>query len=255
MNTPQASALLSKHQPRKSQQGIALVFVLLMLVIAFSMAVITARMTLQGDKATRNDRDRQIAFQAAELALHDAELDLMDVNLTDKAKKSGGSNKGRACKIGNPEAHVDFEPGCGKKSDGDRLGLCRYDPANPSQKPYQRVDWGKARTSNDRSYVNFGEFTGRGDQLINQLSEGFGNGVMSAMPPKYIIVESIPRTFQIPLGGSQTYQMKHAYKVYALGYGASKDTQVMLEAEFYKPLLEQACTAESAPTPTPTPTP
>jgi len=56
------------------QGGIALVFVLLMLAVAMGLALITARMTLMGDKASRNDRDRQIAFQAAELALNDAEL-------------------------------------------------------------------------------------------------------------------------------------------------------------------------------------
>ena len=57
------------------QRGIALVFVLLMLAVAMGLALITARMTLMGDKASRNDRDRQIAFQAAELALNDAELE------------------------------------------------------------------------------------------------------------------------------------------------------------------------------------
>ena len=40
-------------------------------VIAISAALFSARMTLLGDKASRNDRDRQVAFQAAELALND----------------------------------------------------------------------------------------------------------------------------------------------------------------------------------------
>jgi len=41
--------------------------------------------------------------------------------------------------------------------------------------------------------------------------------------------------------GNAVVPIKYAYKVYALGYGANENTQVMLEGEFYKPMLDKFC--------------
>lgn len=220
MNTPQNFKPKHSAPTAQQQNGVALVFVILMLAVAIGVVVISARMTLSGGKASTNDRDRQIALQAAELALNDAELDLMDVNLTDKSPNPvAGATKGRACKFGNPEfpllARVAGE--CGKKSsaDGNQHGLCA--PSSGSNTPaYQLVDWTEAEDNNDRAYVLFGEFTGRQGQL--QLA----TGIAPAKAPRYIIVEYPPQ--------GDIYK----YKVYALGYGANASTQVMLEGEFTK---------------------
>ena len=128
---------LFPSQPPRAQRGIALVFVLLMVVIAITAALFAARSTLLGDKAARNDRDRQIAFQAAEMALNDAELDIMDADLA----LASGSNA-RGCKFGNAKAAFVVEPGC--SADSARRGVCGVNAAimaSPSVPFYKQVNW------------------------------------------------------------------------------------------------------------------
>ena len=210
------------------QRGIALVFVLLMMVIAISAAVYSARQTLLGDKVSRNDRDRQVAFQSAELALNDAELDIMDADLPDTVPQA------RGCKFANPAKGMLAEVGC--SADSERRGYCAPDPINlaaATPKPYyELVNWAD-NDDGTRRYVKFGEFTGRSSQLQS-------GGLNPAQPPKYIIVASAGRP-QVLIGPGQTFEVEGAYKIYAIGYGVNKETQVILESEIYKPILEKKC--------------
>jgi type IV pilus assembly protein PilX len=64
-------------QPLSNQRGVSLIVVMIMLSAIFVIVAFGSRLTLLGEKSARNDRDRQIAFQAAEAALSDAEVDLM----------------------------------------------------------------------------------------------------------------------------------------------------------------------------------
>lgn len=221
------------HRAR-AQQGLALIFVLLMMVIVLSAALFAARSTLLGDKTARNDRDRQTAFQAAELALNDAELDIMDATL---ALASG--SKARGCKFGNKSAAFYPEPEC--SSNTDRRGFCAIsaDPSAKAQPMYQIIDWEEGDDSK-RRYVKYGEFTGRSDYFATGNGDGAVKPPMPAKPPKYIIVQSTPAKVQI-LRGKQTFEVEAAYKIFALGYGVNPNTKVMLEGEIYKPVLEKAC--------------
>ena len=223
------------HMPPRGQRGIALVFVLLMVIIAITAALFAARLTLLGDKAARNDRDRQIAFQAAEMALNDAELDIMDADL---ALATG--SKARGCKFANPTAAFVVEPGC--SADSNRRGVCGVNAAimaSPSVPFYKQVNWEDTNDST-RTYALFGEFTGRS----SQLTTGDGTAVVAppkpAKPPKSLIVQA-PNKPQILLGAGRTFQVQGAYKIYAIGYGSNPDTKVMLEGEIYKPTLEKSC--------------
>src|SRR5450830_2090005 len=58
------------------QRGVALVFTLCLLLLILLLGVSAAQMALLGEKAARGERDRHIAFQAAEEALMDAERDI-----------------------------------------------------------------------------------------------------------------------------------------------------------------------------------
>ena len=224
---------ISNRQTFKAQQhGIALIFVLLMLAIAMGIVIAVAHSTLSGSKASRNDRDRQIAFQSAEQALNDAELDLMDVNLTSRAVKNQGVTTGRACIIGFPfpkkAPSLDFaevDPGCHTKLEGYQHGICVLDGSATATPAYKMIDWTLAESDDLRQYVVFGEFTGRSGQLSTNT------GIAPAMKPRYIIVKAPP----LKSNGSA------AFKIYALGFGANKNTQVMLESEIYKPGFEKNC--------------
>jgi type IV pilus assembly protein PilX len=210
--------MADRRNPRKRERGVALVFVLLMMSMAVAMAVISARVTLLGDKSSRNDRDRQLAFQSAEMALNDAVNDVMDpVTGT------------RSCKFGN--ASFAPEPACSKLD--ETRGFCDTNP-NDSRPLYKQVDW--EDDSSDRKYVKFGEFTGRSDELQ------VGNGTGPARVPRYLIVKGTSGNL---LPGTNIVA-KGAYVVYALGYGTNPDTQVLLEAQVTKPILDKACVAGSS---------
>lgn len=72
-----ATAQLRRHVPRAlPQRGAALLIALLMLTATMLLGVSAAQLSLMNEKSSRNDRDRHIAFQAAESALRDAARDL-----------------------------------------------------------------------------------------------------------------------------------------------------------------------------------
>lgn len=58
------------------ERGVALLVCLLMLILVMLLGVSAAQLSLQGEKAARGERDRDVAFQAAEDALADAERDI-----------------------------------------------------------------------------------------------------------------------------------------------------------------------------------
>jgi type IV pilus assembly protein PilX len=60
------------------QRGIALVVSLVLLIMVMLLGVSAAQLSLQGEKAARSERDRNVAFLAAEDALKDAEHDIDD---------------------------------------------------------------------------------------------------------------------------------------------------------------------------------
>ena len=90
-------------KPRRAQGGLALIFVLIMMTIVFSIVTITARIATQGDRAARNDRDRQVAFNAAEAAVNEALEDIssskkktpfpVTVSATTKPKIAGSADQ------------------------------------------------------------------------------------------------------------------------------------------------------------------
>lgn len=100
---------------------------------------------------------------------------------------------------------------------------------------YKDINW--EDTSTSRSYVNYGEFTDRSGALQ------VGTVGAPSVAPKYIILQTTIPVIVPFNDGKQQYETTSAYKVYALGYGASRNTQVMLESVIVKPLLSSKCAA------------
>ena len=190
---------------RYSQHGVSLVVVLILMSAIFLMAAFGARLTLLGEKSSRNDRDRQIAFQAAEAALGDAEIDLMGPN---------SATNSRVCATASKQVSL-FTEGCGN-TDANR-GFC----TNSTNQPlYKSIDF--EETGSSRRYVTLGEYTGG-----RETGFATDNSALPAQKPKYIIeVISYPR----PKGTNET-----AFLITSLGYGLNKKTQVMLQGVVYKP--------------------
>ena len=198
-------------------RGVALIFVLIMMTIATSIALISARITLSDQRSARNDGDRQIAFQSAEMALNDAELDIMDPT-TD-----------RGCSFGTTKLLAG--EGCSASITG--RGVCGAKASLGDKPIYKDVNW--EETSSSRVYVNYGEFTNRDGALQ------VGTIGAPSQAPKYIVLQTTLPVTVLYSGGKLQYDTSTAYRVYALGYGASKDTQVMLESVIVKPIMSSKC--------------
>jgi type IV pilus assembly protein PilX len=65
---------------RSPQWGFSLIVVLLLLLVATVLGVGAAQVSLVNERSARNDRDTEVAFQAAEAALVDAETDVLGPN-------------------------------------------------------------------------------------------------------------------------------------------------------------------------------
>lgn len=204
-------------RPEPQERGVALIFVLLMMSIVMAVAVVAARLTTLSERAARNDRDRQIAFQAAEAALNDAELDIIDPTTT------------RGCQFGTAA----IVAGSGCSSDSAMRGVCGLDAGNPDTPIYKVVNWDS--TGSDQQYVTYGDFTGRSSSFQ------IGQAGLPAALPKYIILKTATEARLVYDGGKRVVTTPHAYKVYALGYGASVETQVLLESVVIKPVLSLLC--------------
>lgn len=185
-------------------RGFALATSLIMLVIITLLALAGARMALDSRKVANNQRDRDIAFQAAEAALRDAEFDI-----------EGGT---RAAAF-DESAQIGFVKGeCGT-SDNAR-GLC--ETADGSIVPiWQTVNF--EDTSANAPSVAYGTFTG------NRFATGAG--LLPARLPRYII-EPMQLTIE---GASASAPGKVPfYRITAVGFGPNPAVRVMLQTFYYK---------------------
>lgn len=214
----------SRH---RSQQGLALIVVLGMMSVVFVVAAISVRLTLLAERSARNDRDRQIAFQAAESALADAELDIMGPN--------NAANK--RCEMKADNAGPKFSDSfCGNSTTDKNRGLCGNESATVTEPFFRKVNF-EETSDTSRRYVILGEFTGRSATFTIA-----GSGGLSAQVPKYIIelVDHIPPVSANGKSAEATKPTK-AFLVTAVGYGTSVNTKVMLQATIFKPLPTPGC--------------
>lgn len=201
---------------RTGQQGIALVFTLCLLLVILLLGVSAAQMALQGEKAARGERDRHIAFQAAEEALMDAERDI----------EGQPGAPGRSAMFASDSA-AGFAADC-----VGQPGLCL--PAAGSAPPIWLVKELDADDESVGGAVAYGRFTGAAMQT--------GQGFLPFRRPRYLI-ELLPfhapgEEAGAPLGAAAP--ASYLYRVTAIGFGASVDTQVVLQTYYRKQTAEAA---------------
>lgn len=194
----------------RSQQGASLVVSLIMLVAVLMLGISAAQIALQGEKASRNDRDRQIALQAAEAGLMDAEMDIEGVPGKDLARSG----------IFGPYKNVGFPEteGCSAGLGNKHLGLCKR--AEEGEIPiWQKADL--TGSSGEIVSVPYGQFTGQAFQT--------GKGSLPAKPPRYIIELMLYNRESETAEDDATY----FYRITAIGFGVRETTQVVLQT-FYR---------------------
>lgn len=191
-------------------QGMSLIVVLMVVSVVSIVGLAAMQIGIQGARAARNDRDRQIARQAAEAALLDAEFDLEGWAPAVAAKTD------RSALFSSNANGAVFVAGC--STSGTALGLC-LEAGGAGKPSWMVVDLADSSGAS----VEFGTFTGR--HISAQ-----GLGVQPAKKPRYLI-ESIPDYGAEPNAG---HAMGRAYRITAIGFGPHEKTTVVLQVVYRK---------------------
>ncbi len=189
-----------------------LVISLVMLIAISLLGIAAAQMALQGEKTSRNDRDRQIAFHAAEAALADAEADIESSPDTTRSRSHIFSKNSA---LGFPDT---AEDACQNGASNRYLGLCRS-KSDDTPSVWRRVDFLMSEPEKVHS-VPYGMFTGKTFPVAK--------GSLPNRLPRYII-ELLP--YAGP--GENASNISYLYRITAIGFGARETTQVVLQT-FYR---------------------
>ena len=189
MNFHQSILIRSDHR----QNGASLIMVMMILIVVSLLGVSGAQIGLMSEHGARNDRDIQMAWQAAEAALIDAEFDMTGATATRKDLFDG---KNRTA----------FLPGCG--TSGTSVGLCAV--TTVGRPAWLTVDF--TSTAANAPTTAFGTFSGRTFKSGNL-------GVQPAQAPRYII-----ELVEDPLDKKSVL-----YRVTAMGFGPRTDIQAMVQ--------------------------
>lgn len=190
----------SPCQRRRHHRGASLIVVMMILMIVSLLGVSGVQIALMSERGSRNDRDLQVAWQAAEAALLDAEVDMMDATKPRKSLFDGKTRTG-------------FVAGCG--TSGDSVGLC--DVTSSGKPAWLTVDF--TNTASDAPTTAFGTFTGRVFATGNM-------GVQPAQAPRYII-----ELLDDPVSPKTAV----VYRVTAMGFGPRADIQAVMQMIYRVP--------------------
>lgn len=188
-------------------------YVLCLLVIVLLLGISAAQIALQGEKAARGERDRQIAFQAAEEALMDAQNDIEGLP----------GAPGRSSLFA-PGSAAGFADGCGE---GGALGLCL--PAPPDAPAlWLSMDLDGPEGGSGSRAVPYGQFTG----AVMQTGQGF----LPSRRPRYLIelLPFHPPSAQAAAAAGGLATESYVYRITAIGFGAQESTQVVLQSYYRK---------------------
>lgn len=196
---------------RARNKGAALVTALCVLLALMILALSAAQSALNAEKSARNERDRDIAFQAAEAGLSDAERDI-----------EGGANpaSARAALFSNASA-LGFVDGCGRDPGAANSGLCQLAP--PGQAPAWQLAELAGPDDASSATTPYGKFTG--------AVLPTGGAALPAKASRYII-ELIPLVRAGEDAGAQ--RAGNLYRITAIGFGVRLNTQVVLQSSYRK---------------------
>ncbi len=237
-----------------SERGFSLIVSLMMLIVIIVLGLGASQMAVNEERGSRNNRDRQIAFQAAEAALKDAEVEILDpTQPACGATAPANRGRGRAGTFTCFNAINQFGFAGTATTPCSMVpneGLCPYDPTLPAWRrgpndpaPAVYVDFvNDAKCVGSASSVQIGRFTGRRYAAQNNCA-GSSNIIVpgaaptsapiSVYPPRYII-EIVPRNTSVDTltsadADAAASSAAHMFRVTAIGFGANANTQVVLQ--------------------------
>jgi type IV pilus assembly protein PilX len=204
--------MTNRSNPSRFQTGASMVVTLLMIVVVSSLAAAAARFALSGERSSRGDRDRELAFQAAETALADGERDVV----------GGFPSAARSDDFCSTTSFGFPDVGSGCDSSTQNLGKC----LPPDFKAGQPQTWLVANWTTQG--VPVGRFTGGAFYPTQNGTASW----LSSREPRYLIerfpdvLEDTVDSFAEKGPGKQ----KFLYQITAIGYATRSDVKVVLQS-------------------------
>jgi type IV pilus assembly protein PilX len=186
-----------------NERGASLIMIMVILTVISILGIAGIKISMMSERGVRNDRDQQIAWEAAEAALVDAEQDIFG--------PAASSRRSTFTPVTDAQAFVD---GCG--TGGNSRGLCA--PVAGGRPVWLTADFDFSDSSSNAPSTAYGTFTG------HTFAAG-AIGIQPVQPPRYVI-EPIKDPADRDLGNpSPTF----VYRVTAMGFGPRKDIQAVVQ--------------------------
>jgi len=213
-----------------TEDGFSLIVSLMMLIVIVILGISASQMAVNEERGARANRDRQIAFQAAEAALKDAEYEILN-SASPACAVSGQFGRGRSGSqvCFNQYSGIYFAANCGSTPTSAQ-GLCAYNSASPAYLSSNVNFYGDAANSGGNgNTVVYGQFTGR--TFPSQATSGLSSTPVSKYPPRYII-EAVPKNVAFDACSSAVAGSgcKSMFRITAMGFGANPNSQVVLQS-------------------------
>lgn len=206
----------SRCSARRTQAGLSLIVVLLILVVVSILGVAGIQISVLGERATRNDRDIQIAWQGAEAGLMDAQLDIQGKYAATLPQDTAQERAKLFKRYGADITAI----GSGCSNATATQGLCI---ANQGMAPnWLTVDF--MDTSSSAGTTAFGTYTGR------TFASG-SKGLQPDTPPRYIMEILEDPAYA---GMRSPANKRYIYQVTSMGTGPNANTRVVVQMMYRK---------------------
>lgn len=215
---------------RHAQSGVALLVVLVFMLALTGLGLMSARLALGGEALARNQLDHEVAFQAAEAALRDAERDILLPPRATGVKPAGAVCSRDTDRSSDGINFTAFRDTCLRgqcDSDASQGGVRNYASASSETAKSGEVWWptdkgglwnnaeNKGASGNDCNFngaVPLGTFTGAPDL------------VAVARQPEYLIEYTKRENGQ-----------RLVFRITARGFGYRQNSEVVLQSYFLYP--------------------
>lgn len=220
-------SLQSNHRER----GVALVVVMIFMLALTILAALGVRTASTGEKVARNQLDHQVARQAAEAALRDAERDL---KLTTGNPMSGAlCERGAARPVMEEGGVLYFNETC--KAGQCSLPIAAYESANYASAPAAGVTsepwWPVARGGLWNNAFNAKPSRELGAINCTTFTGGVPLGTYTGAPPIAGVSRQPEYLIEVFQRGTDTY-----FRITSRGFGYDPATQVVLQS-YFRPFL------------------
>ena len=208
---------------RGRESGFSLIVALMMLIVIIILGISASQMAINEERGARNDRDRQVAFQAAEAALKDAEFEILGVGAPSCTQPGQfGHMRELTNTCFDERSRIGFVLGCSSATDNE--GLCDFDAATPAYLNPLVDFFADAKGAPSPRTTRYGQHT---HHAYPTSSNSF--------PPRYII-EVVPKNVALD-SCSDPNCLKHMFRVTAMGFGTNPNSQVVLQIIVSTPSL------------------